>query len=261
MQFGCSGSRSYDPAIALRVRSRTTTEFARGTYYKPGDHGLVGLEQLLVPLIVDETVSKKPEASSLICTPAREGGCDSGVSTVYCAASKVAIDGQSYDQVLYVWFYQSGVEDVSGRGVRVVMGHDGFPMFWEALDSGESGHVLYVSRGIEDRAIAEFGSPLFSRKFAIERSVREAPEVVVARVLDDGPVAMGPWVYVGGEPSREIVTFLCRCMPSQVDGFVRTIKYELQPLEAIPLGFRSDWFRELLSVDDLTGVLRWPVGD
>jgi hypothetical protein len=259
--IGCSVSRSYDPVVAARVRSRTTAEFALGVYYKPGDHAMTGLERELVPLIIDEATSKKPARDTLICTPAEQGICDSSGAAVYSATSTVSIVGQAYDQVLYVWFYHSIDAQVLGRGVRVVIGRDGFPMLWEALSPVDATRVFFVSRGLEEHAARQFGAVLPGRTFAIERSIQESPGVVVARILSDGPVPMGPWVYVGRSPAREIVTVLCRCMPSQVDEFVRTIKYDLQPFEAIPDGVYAEWLRGLTSGVVLTDLLRWPVDD
>ena len=67
----------------------------------------------------------------------------------------------------------------------------------------------------------------------IERSTQGAPRVVVARVIDDGPVAMGPIVYLSAG-ARAVSTLICRCMPAQVKTLRTTAAYDLLPLPAIP---------------------------
>lgn len=255
--FGCNVHPTFDPTIAAQFRAKTTAEFARGIYYKPKDHGMTGLEEALVPLIIEETQSNNPEKKAFICTPNETGGCDSGAATIYSAPAKVTIANQQYDQTLFLWFYHAIDEGLQVRGVRIVLGPDGFPMLWEALSPGSATRVFFVSRELEELATKQFGSPVSGRTFAIERATREAPRVVVARVLDDGPVVMGPWVYVGRGPARKIVTLLCRCMPSQVSELVATIGYDLQPVEAIPVGVHTAWIESLTAEEDLTGLLRW----
>lgn len=255
---GCGAGRAFDAVHAAKVCARTATAFDLGLYYKPGEHGMTGLERAVVPLIVDQADSRKPGPETLICTPNAAGECLSRSATVYSATSGVTIGGHAFDQVLYVWFYHSPDGGVVVRGVRVVVGPDGFPMLWEALSPDGPARVFFVSRALEELAARQHGSQTSPRRFAVERDVARAPGVVVARVLDDGPVAIGPWVYLGRPPAREIVTVLCRCMPSQVSEFVRTMKYDLQPIEAIPHGVFSSWIEGLTAREDLTELLRWP---
>ena len=72
--------------------------------------------------------------------------------------------------------------------------------------------------------------------------------MVVARVLADGPMAMGPFVYLT-EPGLEVTTLLCRCMPAQVDDFFANTYYELiengSPGELLPSNVNPPPEREL----------------
>jgi hypothetical protein len=77
----------------------------------------------------------------------------------------------------------------------------------------------------------EFGPPLPGRTYSVERSLADAPKVVVARVLDDGPMPMGPMVYLSAG-SRNVSTVLCRCMRAQAKNLAGTYTYELTPLPA-----------------------------
>jgi hypothetical protein len=74
--------------------------------------------------------------------------------------------------------------------------------------------------------LAEFGKPLAGRRYSVERGVKESPNVVVARVIEDGPIAMGPMVYLSAG-SRSVSTLICRCMAAQAKQLVESRNYEL----------------------------------
>jgi hypothetical protein len=57
-----------------------------------------------------------------------------------------------------------------------------------------------------------------------------APITVVARVIDDGPVAMGPFMYLSAA-TRRVSTLICRCMPAQARKLISTSNYDLLPLQ------------------------------
>ena len=59
---------------------------------------------------------------------------------------------------------------------------------------------------------------------------RQAPDVVVARVIDDGPVAAGPIVYLSAG-TRAVSTLICRCMPAQARKLLATSTYDLLPFQ------------------------------
>jgi hypothetical protein len=86
---------------------------------------------------------------------------------------------------------------------------------------------------LERAAAAEHGPPLRGRRFAVERSAAETPDVLVARLIDDGPIPMGPMVYVEAQANL-ISTVLCRCMPAQVRHIVENNFYELLPVQSLP---------------------------
>ena len=92
------------------------------------------------------------------------------------------------------------------------------------------------------------------------------PDVVVARIIDDGPVPMGPYVYLNALPSRAVTTALCRCSPSQVEAFIETRYYDLRPLETLgSCSERMSWAGTLVYGElwqPVTGkpldrILRW----
>ncbi len=88
--------------------------------------------------------------------------------------------------------------------------------------------MIFVSEALEKAALAEFGAPMAGRRFAIERSQGEAPKVVVPRIIDDGPVPMGPTLYLMAG-KRSVSTLICRCMPAQAKALTATGSYQLEP--------------------------------
>jgi hypothetical protein len=119
------------------------------------------------------------------------------------------------------------------QGVRLTLNSVGRPAIWEVLEDSSGAGLVFVSQSLEAAAAARFGKALPGRRFAIERSTQAAPKVVVARVIDDGPVGMGPIVYLSAG-TRTVSTLICRCMPAQVKTLRTTAAYDLLPLPAIP---------------------------
>jgi hypothetical protein len=112
------------------------------------------------------------------------------------------------------------------QGVRMTLNPAGGPVVWEVLADSSGVEVIFVSRSLESAALAEFGKPLAGRRYSVERGVKESPNVVVARVIEDGPIAMGPMVYLGAG-SRSVSTLICRCMAAQAKQLVESRNYEL----------------------------------
>ena len=118
------------------------------------------------------------------------------------------------------------------QGIRITLNTNGQPVIWEALADSSGAELIFVSQTLEAAALAERGKPLPGRQHAIERSTQGAPKVIVARVIDDGPIAMGPIVYLSAG-TRDISTLICRCMPAQAKKLLDTSTYELLPLNAL----------------------------
>lgn len=283
--------RSSAPVDARTIVDRALRPFARARFYKPREPGWGGLEQTLAPLIVDELPEGvaagevDPFAAVVREIVYNEGyrtHLDPERPTVYAAWTMVEIGGTKLDQVVYVWWYARRCERCrgrhsTGRGVRVALGADGFPVVWEALSGQPKQRVLYVSQSLERAAKELFGEPLPGRRFSIERGLEATPDVIVARVIDDGPAPMGPYVYVGARDEYAITTVLCRCMPSQMESVEDTLYYDLEPIEALggnwePSNirrcaisregiFEGDSLRHIVhptAEESLDRVLRWP---
>jgi hypothetical protein len=141
--------------------------------------------------------------------------------------------------------------------VRLTLGEDGFPLIWEAIDDAPGGGaLLYVSKSFERAASDHHGRPLAGRRFAAERSREESPDVIIADVLPDGPVPMGPYVYLTAPPDFAHAVILCRCSSSQVADFAATGIYAAQEIEHAPPRLRALLERTI----PLDRVLRWPAG-
>lgn len=174
----------------------------------------------------------------------------------------------------FVWRYPSSRKhgkDVipEARGVRVISNKEETPLVWQVLDNRDGPTVLYVSTELEKAAAEQFGPPLSGRKFSIEKGLDEKPNVVVARVIEAGPVPMGPYVYLSAE-DQSVTSIVCRCMSSQINEFVETRYYELSDSLPIVLGnlfkkggidpkLNPEWGFPLLSAPVVQAELRWPI--
>lgn len=114
----------------------------------------------------------------------------------------------------------------------MTLGNRGYAVVWDMLSSDSTERLMFVSKPVEQAAIKQFGDPLPGRQFAVEPPLEEHPEVVVPRVVGDGPQPMGPFVYLDSA-ARSVSTLICRCEPSQVDAFPESGHYHLQRIECL----------------------------
>jgi hypothetical protein len=164
-----------------------------------------------------------------------------------------SVAGVNHLQMTYVW--SCGKEQGTVLGVRITLDSQGLPVIWEVLDDRAGPRVIFVSQSLEEKAKKAFGPHSAGRHLAIEQPPGVAPDVVVARVIEDGPVAMGPIVHVTAKPC-DISTVICRCMPTQARQLVGTKYYELKPLSDVI----ANRFQVLGADRDLAGALRIPPG-
>jgi hypothetical protein len=174
---------------------------------------------------------------------------DQSRPAIYWEIDTAQIKGRAFARLSYVWCYTpSPLESKPGRGlgtaasapmktslplqgIRITLNSAGQPAIWEVLADGSRAKLFFVSQNLEAAAMTEFGKPLPGRSYAAERSVEAAPHVVVARVIDDGPVASGPIVYLSAG-TRAVSTLICRCMPAQAKKLLSTSTYDLLPFNA-----------------------------
>lgn len=196
---------------AARQQRAEQVIFATAVLLKPATEQLPEA-QTFAPLILEESTGPVAESA-----PADR--------TVYAGEMGVELRGVPRRPWVYTWSYPDG----NWCWLRVTPDSLGFPVIWEVLTRGSDAVELYVARSLEERAAAQFGGPLTGRRFAIEAG--GACDAVV-RILNDGPVPMGPMVYV--DARRGVPTVICRCMPAQVRSVGATGLYELLAAETQP---------------------------
>jgi hypothetical protein len=233
------------------IYQRATTEFAEAAFFKPAEPKTNELTSSLAPLILQEVNGGKE------ALPRLDWFGTLGVSNsvlildrtrpaIYWQADSIQFQGRAHARFSYMWCYSaraSGAKRGLGadhpspgqtegsltlQGVRITLNSAGQPMIWEVLADSSGAQLIYVSRNLEAAAVAEYGKPFSGRRYAIERSLEEAPDAIVARVIDDAPVAMGPIVYLSAV-TRTISTLICRCMPAQAKRLLGTSVYDLLP--------------------------------
>jgi hypothetical protein len=199
------------------VYDRTDLDFESGALYKPAEGTAEGAAWTLAPLLIQE-IRREPGAD----TPD-----PSGPTTVYYRQSSLQVGGREYERWTYLW---SHPDTESAQGIRMTLGEDGFPAIYEVLRDSSGARLVFVDVTLEERARDAFGSPLPGRRFAVEPSVEQAPDVVVGGLLESGPAPLGPFVYVWGRGGN-VNTVICRCMPSRVISIPNTATYNLAPLD------------------------------
>lgn len=210
LTVGCQRER---PAVALTsgqrdaIQNRVTNHFPHVVLFKAAEGGFESdFAVQLAPILLQALAESDPDG--------REPNALS-VTTVFFATNQVRIHGKDYPQFSYFWHHntrQSG--ETLMQGVRITLDSRGAPALWEILRDSTGANVLYAGRSIEVLAQAEFGLPLPGRRFALERDDASAAFTVVANVIEDGPVPMGPIVYLDPE-ARDAMALVCRCMPAQ----------------------------------------------
>ena len=252
---------------AAQVYARATNQFAAAIFFKPAEATNAGPAWQLAPLILQEVPARQAAAasvggpsgnsafasdvpaSSLIARhstfPSAAGASNSAAASalrppVVCyAADSLQFAGRAHARFSYQWFYSSASPPgeraaLPRQGIRITLDAQGQPAVWEVLADTTRLRLIFVSQSLETAAAAEFGKPLPGRRYAIERGLGHAPDVIVPRVVDDGPAVMGPIVYLS-EGTRNVSTLICRCMAAQVKQVMATRTFELIPLASATL--------------------------
>lgn len=229
---------------------RIAVMFDDGLLFKPHSNPDESMASKLAPLIIQQAASKQATSQDSLRPIQRNrfgtvepGGVNVEHPAIYASESTIELDGNAHVQVTLAWCYPAADGGQGGprvRGVRMTLNSAGAPVIWERLSDADGGRTrtFFVAESLEHAAATEYGPPLTGRRFSLERPLAATSEVLVARLVDDGPIPMGPMVYVEAE-TQEITTILCRCMAAQVRTIVENQNYELLPmenlLEALPV--------------------------
>ncbi len=232
---------------------RAASVFETADFWKPAESSAGGIEDDLAPLIVQEVVTGDGGSTD----PGRFGAVyldnagnvrvNPEEPTVYAAVGTMTFRGVEHEVAGYVWCYPPSGPGSSGDAIRcrrlwMMLDAEGFPLVLEIIPSFEGSrmapcgaddlHVLFVSASLERRAAQTLTPPLPGRRYVVERSRRDAPCTVVAGVVEDGPIPMGPYVYLDST-SQSVTTLHCRCSPSQMERILTSGYYELRPWEEL----------------------------
>jgi hypothetical protein len=235
------------PAVNRGVRdeiqAREGQQFAAALFFKPAPGDASSLVASLAPLLFIETPTNRTHEAlpsdrfgQRVTTPERVR-IDLERPTVYYETDNLAVNGRLYPRLNYRWYYfltetnDSGRSRIGAQGVRLTLDNSGRPVIWEILDDTSGVPVVFVAESLEHQARHRFGGPLPGRKYSVENDVIASPQIVVARVIEDGPVAMGPAVYLQ-KTTRSVMTLICRCMPPQTTQLGGTQIYQLLPRES-----------------------------
>ena len=262
--------RERDAAAVTRkhqsIRQRTRTRFARGAFLSPSPDSRVDLPLYRATLIVEDLgpadePSHFTRFGRLAVDDQGRLDVDTRQLTMYLLVNQISFGRRNTQQHLALWFYPADAADglPRYRGVRTILDERGFGVLWEVFSSDQPLRIFYVSKRTERAARTAFGPPLPGRAFSAEPSLDEHPDVLVARLVGEGPQSMGPFVYLG-RSALEVVNVLCRCEPSGADAFPQSTHYRLvawPPLARWSKPYHR--LREQLTPrldEDLTRVLR-----
>jgi len=172
--------------------------------------------------------------------------------SVYFWRTAAVLTNRALEQFNYLWFRADGTSGSQrAQGIRITFDPAGKPIVWEVLRDASHARILFVSQSLEAAAMMNNPAPLAGRRFWIERSLADAPDTVVARIIDDGPTPLGPILYLAAD-SQQIVTLICRCMDAQAGEVLGEGLYGIATLDDAAVRW--------LVRDKTPGITRWLPG-
>jgi hypothetical protein len=231
---GCSApgpvaTRSLPEPARAGIYSRADAGFENAVLFKPAEQDRTNLPAFkLAPLVIQQVAGSDPvpelDAFGIPSTAQTQ-------SAVYFRRDRVLIHGRAHGQFTYFWGYPPGTAaqtagPVPRQGVRITLDAAGRPVIWEILSDSSGARILFVAQSLETAAAAQFGKARPGRRYSVEGDLAAAPDTVVAGLVDDGPVPMGPIVYLFAG-SRDASAVICRCMPARARRLLGEGYYEL----------------------------------
>jgi hypothetical protein len=232
---GCAHTSKLNESERVAIYERAKVSFDQTVLIKPEDSNRP--EYQLAPMLLQQVV------------PARKPGRIP--YSVYFWRTFAQSQGRALEQFNYLWFHQGADQKKQPQGVRITFNREGMPIVWEILRDASHARILFVSQSLEAAAMKHYPGALPGRRFRVEQAVEDAPDVVVARVLDDSQTAMGPIVYLDAD-SHEVATLICRCMDAQAKEVVGMGDYGVATL--------NDAAVRWVSQDKTPNIGRWLPG-
>lgn len=246
--LGAAAHAAATAPLQTEVYRRAKTEFAQACFFKPVESKPDDLAFKLAPLLIEEVPGSGAHASAPPAMSGLEGtnqpGCrntfgalvtrdgrleaDLSRPTVYVHSDTLQIQDSTHPRLTYLWFAPAESNIVAAQGIRITLNSFGNPAAWEVLTDSSGLRIVFVSQNVESAAAAQFGLPLPGRRYSTEGPTTARGDVVVARVIDDAAVTMGPILYLR-TGVRQLATLICRCMPAQVKQLAGTGGYQLEP--------------------------------
>jgi hypothetical protein len=147
----------------------------------------------------------------------------------------IQINRHPHQQFTYYWFCEDTDSNPASnrplQAMRMTLDSNGSPVIYEILADDTGAQVIFASDSVEAEAAREFGKPLPDRRFSIEQDSNEAANTIVARVIADPPIPMGPIIYQRAG-SHAVQTLICRCMPAQAARVVGQNYFKLTPIKS-----------------------------
>ena len=248
-----------DSSPAL-VYERVTNVLATAHFIKPLEPPNADATFKLAPLIIQEGHGDEPLKDVFGALSLSNGivVLDRASPTVYVHVDQVEIGAKPHQRFTYFWCYSAEDPRHDNRvlgiqGVRITTDSAGSPVIWEVLADESGLDLVFVAESLESAAKSQWGKAEPGRRFVIEQSRSKAPRTVVARVIADGPMPMGPIVYLRRD-SRSVTTLVCRCMPAQAKSLLTSSVYQLKPIQAE----NSDMLLQMLRDRLRLRVAFWP---
>lgn len=220
------------PAPSLEhLSARVETHFEEVDLIKPAAVGGGEFDTYLAPMFYREPAPGSLASEAGFGALVREGEgwrVDTARPTVYFERGAVSHGGIDLEQLSLRW-YSPGPGGVPAvQGLRMTFDSEGFPAIFEVLTDASGASIFYVSKPLETLALEELGEPLRGQRLSVEPDAQERLDVVVPRVLGQGPAPLGPFVYLGAE-GTDVLSLHCRCSPSQITDIRGAVEYELAP--------------------------------
>jgi hypothetical protein len=129
----------------------------------------------------------------------REKGSDlkafvAGPPKIYAIYETREINGHNHVQITYTAWYPAHPRmklidleeaDIDSCVVRVTLDAENAPLFYETIAACGCFHKVFVERWLEDVSAQTYGPPEKGKKFAIERTVKDAIAWEVAGVIEE----------------------------------------------------------------------------
>jgi hypothetical protein len=208
-----SESETFSPRYA-----EVLTVWPSGRFFKPDPESPVpeGSDGFaLAPLFVLQPPTTGGRFKPTFGEPGLDGLVRAVSPRVFVSTGAVLLGQAEHRQFLYEWWLRADQNDqFHYQGITITVDAAGLPRLWETHADRDDLRVIYVSQAWEAKSKAAFPGRLLGRAHVVESELTTFPTTIVPRILTDGPVPMGPWVYQ--ESNGHVMTLVCRCMSSQV---------------------------------------------